>query len=229
MAALFASALVESPALAQLDGPELVGSYPVEMRAQGQGCPPLRRTTFEVRSVSGNRLQVALGGEWGSGELRGLFEGGEREFYLSFRELDGVRARGMQGFFERRGGAIGVVIAVMFADGVDCTGELQGRRRGGAAPAAPVATPPPPPAAPPPAAPPAEPAPSPIGPAADGMRPLQAAPEGPPQSTAQGLQPPAAPERPSRLLQLLRVLGLAVLGSALGFGLVRLFRGRGSG
>lgn len=214
MAALLV--LCAAPAFAQLDGPELAGSYPVDLRAQGGGCPPLRRTTFEVRSVSGNRLEVVLGGEWGRGELRGLFEGGQREFYLSYRALDRVPVQGMQGFFERRGGTLGVVIAVNFADGVDCTGELQGRRRSTPAPVQPPAPAPAQPATLPP-----EPGPTPLGPSANVAGPQTNSPEPKPVSGA------AAPGKPpSTLLRVLKVAGIALLGFLLGFGIVRLFRRR---
>lgn len=210
-----------SPMRAQLDGPELAGSYPVELRAQGGGCPSLQRTRFEVRSVNRDRLETVLNGSWGTGQLRGLFDGGEREFYLSYRSLDGVAVTGMQGFFERRGGNIGVVIAVNFADGVDCTGEFQGSRRAAAAsqsapPAAPAASATP-------AAPVAEPGPTRIGPTANAAQPAPASPaaEGEPARRESTGRPGA--ERPSRVLQVLRVVGLALLGFAVGFGLVRLF------
>lgn len=210
-----AAALVAAwaaPATAQLDGPELAGSYPVELKAQGPGCPSLQRTTFEVRSVNRDRLQVVLDGDWGTGELRGLFEGGQREFYLAYRELDGVRLTGMQGFFERRGANIGVVIAVNFADSVDCTGEFQGSRRA----AAPVPAAPAPKADPPP-----EPGPTTIGPAPSTQP--QTAPPAPGMMSQAAAADGQAGERPSRLLQVLKLLGLALLGFAIGFGLVRLF------
>ena len=190
------AAAAASPALAQLlDGPELAGSYPMEVQADGGGCPSLQRTDLEVRRVENGRLDVTLDGEFLTGELRGRFPTGEREFYLTLSSFDGVAVRGGQGFFGRRGNRIEAVLGINFADGVDCTAELQGSRAASAEKAASAAAPRP-----------AAPGPTRIGPA-------DVPPTGPP-----GTAPRAGTKSPARDLSFpLKLIIAAVAGLAFGY------------